>query len=78
MENNGQNRETPMDEAQRPTNAQDRCDRCGAQAFARTRHDHGFLLWCAHHYREHADGLSDHLVYYRTASETPAAATASA
>lgn len=74
MENNGQNREIPMDEAQRSTTAHDRCDRCGAQAFARTRHSHGFLLWCAHHYREHESVLADHLVYYRSASDekTPA------
>jgi ribosomal protein S14 len=76
MENNAETPGvTPMDEALRPTTAQDRCDRCGAQAFARTRHDHGFLLWCSHHFREHSEALAEHLVYYRsvTSTEAPAA-----
>ena len=34
-------------------NATDRCDRCGSQAYVRTRHEAGDLLWCAHHAQEH-------------------------
>jgi hypothetical protein len=33
--------------------ATDRCSRCGAQAFVRTMHESGDLLWCCHHYAEH-------------------------
>ena len=64
----------------RPLTAQDRCDRCGAQAQARTAHDVTAeraiypedvitvvgvvpLLWCAHHFREHADLLTSLLVW---------------
>jgi 4-hydroxyphenylpyruvate dioxygenase-like putative hemolysin len=40
-------------------NAARRCDRCGAQAYVRvllhTRQD---LLFCAHHYRQHAPALA--------------------
>ncbi len=35
----------------------DRCDRCGAQAFVRVVLPHGDLLFCGHHYTEHADKL---------------------
>ena len=42
-----------------PMNALHRCDRCGAQAYVRvvlhTRQD---LLFCAHHYRQHAPALA--------------------
>ena len=42
-----------------PMNAMRRCDRCGAQAWVRvllrSRHD---LLFCAHHYRQHAPALA--------------------
>lgn len=38
---------------------QDRCDRCGAQAFVRaTLTDDLTLLFCGHHYRNHQDGLA--------------------
>lgn len=40
-----------------PLNAQDRCDRCGAQAQYVTIHDNGILMWCAHHANEHAAAL---------------------
>lgn len=42
--------------------AQDRCDRCGAQAYALARNDFlnvSELLFCAHHLREHYDMLLD-------------------
>jgi len=38
--------------------AEDRCDRCGAQAYLRVElHTGGELLFCAHHAREHEDKL---------------------
>lgn len=36
----------------------DRCDRCGAEAFVATAHESGMVLWCGHHYREHEPALS--------------------
>jgi hypothetical protein len=43
-----------------PMNAVHRCDRCGAQAYVRvllpSRQD---LLFCAHHYRQHAPALAE-------------------
>ncbi|HEX2177614.1 MAG TPA: hypothetical protein VHG70_17045 [Nocardioidaceae bacterium] len=42
----------------RSLTAEDRCDRCGAQAYIRVELDGGGeLLFCAHHGREHADKL---------------------
>jgi len=42
-----------------PLNALDRCDRCGARAYVRAlfrrRQE---LLFCAHHYRQHAAALA--------------------
>jgi hypothetical protein len=42
-----------------PMTAIHRCDRCGAQAWVRvllcSHHD---LLFCAHHYRQHAPALA--------------------
>ncbi len=38
---------------------QDRCDRCGAQAFFRAVLIAGDLLFCAHHGREYAPKLSE-------------------
>ena len=36
-----------------PMTAQDRCDRCGAQAYVRATMESGFeLLFCAHHWHE--------------------------
>lgn len=62
-----------------PLTAQDRCDRCGAQAQARTVHEvtkkrnvYGGsravegprpLLWCAHHFKDHRDILIPLLVW---------------
>jgi hypothetical protein len=38
--------------------ANDRCDRCGAQAYLRVELAEGAeLLFCAHHAREHGDKL---------------------
>ncbi|HEU4676193.1 MAG TPA: hypothetical protein VFS29_09410 [Motilibacteraceae bacterium] len=38
--------------------AQDRCDRCGAQAYVRVLlASGGELLFCAHHARQYEDGL---------------------
>jgi len=33
--------------------ANDRCDRCGAQAYVVTAHAAGDLKWCAHHFAQH-------------------------
>ena len=41
-----------------PLTAQDRCDRCGAQAYVRAvLASGGELIFCSHHHREFADGL---------------------
>ncbi|MEJ7834252.1 MAG: hypothetical protein WKF79_15165 [Nocardioides sp.] len=41
-----------------PLTAEDRCDRCGAQAYLRVELQTGSeLLFCAHHAREHGDKL---------------------
>ncbi|MCG2799758.1 MAG: hypothetical protein L6367_14635 [Cellulomonas sp.] len=42
-----------------PLSAADRCDRCGAQAYVRVSLAGGELLFCAHHYREHAPKFAD-------------------
>ena len=42
--------------------AQDRCDRCGAQAYIRARLSHGELLFCAHHGHQHRAALEGRLV----------------
>jgi hypothetical protein len=40
--------------------ADDRCDRCGAQAYTLAKHDeYGELLFCLHHRKNHADTLID-------------------
>lgn len=54
----------------------DRCDRCGAQAYVKTRHHLGKhpdagpdtvdLLWCAHHFRRHQESLSEFVVLNET------------
>lgn len=36
----------------------DRCDRCGAQAKSRVTLRTGDLLFCSHHFRQHADALA--------------------
>ncbi|HJQ07190.1 MAG TPA: hypothetical protein VJ872_17200 [Nocardioides sp.] len=41
-----------------PLTAEDRCDRCGAQAYLRVELvSGGELLFCGHHAREHGDKL---------------------
>ncbi|GAA4822853.1 hypothetical protein GCM10025786_33480 [Nocardioides caeni] len=41
-----------------PLTAEDRCDRCGAQAYLRVELvSGGELLFCAHHAREHGEKL---------------------
>ena len=40
--------------------AEDRCDRCGAQAYLRVElQTGGELLFCAHHAREHGAALKE-------------------
>jgi len=41
-----------------PLEVVDRCDRCGAQARTRVTLQSGVLLFCGHHYREHAEALA--------------------
>jgi len=42
-----------------PLNALDRCDRCGARAYVRALfRGRQELLFCAHHYRQHAAALA--------------------
>ena len=49
---------TAVAPAARSLSAEDRCDRCGAQAYLRVElHAGGELLFCAHHAREHGDKL---------------------
>jgi hypothetical protein len=41
-----------------PMNALDRCDGCGARAYVRVLfHGRQELLFCSHHYRQHAAAL---------------------
>ncbi|WP_460852926.1 DUF7455 domain-containing protein [Nocardioides montaniterrae] len=43
-----------------PLTAEDRCDRCGAQAYLRVElGTGGELLFCGHHAREHGDKLKE-------------------
>jgi hypothetical protein len=43
-----------------PLTAEDRCDRCGAQAYLRVElASGGELLFCAHHAREHGEALKE-------------------
>ena len=37
--------------------AQDRCDRCGAQAYVRAQVTAGELLFCGHHANKHRDAI---------------------
>ncbi len=62
-----------------PLTAEDRCDRCGAQAYLRVElATGGELLFCAHHAREHADKLEEVAVHVQDEThklvETPATA----
>ncbi len=50
---------TQTPEQKAPLSAADRCDRCGAQAYVRVFLAGGELLFCAHHYREHAPKFAD-------------------
>lgn len=59
--------------------AEDRCDRCGAQAYLRVElASGGELLFCAHHAREHGDKLKQVAVAVHDEThklgETPASA----
>ncbi|MGI8679675.1 MAG: DUF7455 domain-containing protein [Jatrophihabitans sp.] len=43
-----------------PLSAQDRCDRCGAQAYVRTTMESGLdLLMCAHHFHDNEARLRE-------------------
>lgn len=49
--------ETETAQADRPLNALDRCDSCGAQAYVRALLGGSELLFCAHHGRKHEPKL---------------------
>ncbi|MFD3537535.1 hypothetical protein [Streptomyces sp. NPDC058664] len=54
----------------RPITAQDRCDRCVAQAYVRATLTHGReLLFCAHHYHFHGAALHTQATHVH--DETP-------
>lgn len=62
-----------------PLTAEDRCDRCGAQAYLRVElASGGELLFCAHHGREHGDRLRELAAHIQDETEklekTPATA----
>jgi hypothetical protein len=45
----------PVDETNEPEwvmNANDRCDKCYAQAYYLTKLEQGYLYWCRHHFLE--------------------------
>lgn len=44
---------------ERPMDATDRCDRCGAQAYYELALENGTLLFCAHHARQHEDKINE-------------------
>jgi hypothetical protein len=46
--------------AVRQMSVDDRCDRCGAQAYVRVRlREGGDLHFCAHHYSKHSSALAE-------------------
>ena len=57
-----------MGDPEKELTAEDRCDRCGAQAYVRTRHVNGVLLWCAHHFNKNDVELANKVVVDNTAS----------
>lgn len=64
---------TPTIEAT-PLSAQDRCDRCGAQAYVRATMESGFdLLMCAHHFHENEGRLREIAVAIHDETERLAA-----
>jgi hypothetical protein len=50
-------KETPR--IKEPLTKRDRCDACGAQAKVRVVLEQGELLFCNHHYNQHAQALED-------------------
>ena len=49
-----------IETATRALRTTDRCDRCGSQAYARTRSPGGrTLLWCGHHFTFHESALTE-------------------
>ena len=50
----------PVKEKQeRVLNLQDRCDRCGAQAFVLAKGIQGELYFCGHHYNKTKDAIDN-------------------
>ncbi|GAA1792085.1 MULTISPECIES: DUF7455 domain-containing protein [Leucobacter] len=52
-----QDRTEAQARADRPLDALDRCDSCGAQAYVRAMLNGSELLFCAHHARKHEEKL---------------------
>lgn len=49
----------------------DRCDRCGAEAYVATEHGLGsILLWCGHHFNKHKAALETDPMVRVVANET--------
>lgn len=46
-----------MEKTKQILTAQDRCDRCPAQAFVITKGFEGELLFCGHHFTKHEEAL---------------------
>ena len=62
-----------------PLTAQDRCDRCGAQAYVRATMESGFdLLMCAHHFHENEARLREIATSIHDESERLSAVPATA
>lgn len=49
----------PSEQHERLLTAHDRCDRCGAQAYAVALKDNLDLLFCNHHFTKHQDVLEE-------------------
>lgn len=49
--------EAPAQEETRALTAADRCDQCGAQAYAWALLENGELLFCAHHWAQYKDKI---------------------
>lgn len=49
----------PVEQQERLLTAHDRCDRCGAQAYAVAFKDNLDLMFCNHHFTKHQGALED-------------------
>jgi hypothetical protein len=51
--------------------ADDRCDRCGAQAYVSAALPAADLLFCAHHWREYGEAVRNHGATVHDETPTP-------